>query len=57
MADFVLKNSLFVFDSKYYRHISGAAIGAQFAPSYDCIFMNHIEMDAIYKTLVLEEIY
>ena len=45
MADFVLKNSLFEFDSKFYKQISGTAIGIKFAPPYACIFMDHIEME------------
>ena len=45
MADFVLENSLFEFDSKFYKQISGAAIGAKFASPYACIFMDHIETE------------
>ena len=45
MADFVLKNNLFEFDSKFYKQISGTAIGTKFAPPYACIFMDHIEME------------
>ena len=60
MADFIFKNNLFEFDSKFYKQISGTAIGTNFAPPYVCIFMNHIKTeffeDARYKTLVLEEI-
>ena len=43
MAAFVLKNNLFEFDSKFYKQISGTAIGTKFAPPYACIFMDHIE--------------
>ena len=32
IADFVLKNNLFEFDSKFYQQISGTAIGTKFAP-------------------------
>ena len=45
MADFVLKNNLFEFDSKFYKQISGTAIGTKFAPPYACIFMDHIETE------------
>ena len=45
MADFVLKNNLFEFDSKFYKQISGTAIGTKFAPLYACIFMDHIETE------------
>ena len=45
MADFVLKNNLFEFNSKFYKQISGTAIATKFAPPYACIFMNHIEME------------
>ena len=53
MADFVLKNN---FDSKFYKQISGTAIGTKFAPPYACIFVDRKE-DARHKTLVLEKIY
>ena len=43
MADFVLENSLLEFDSKFYKQISGTAIGTKFAPPYACIFMDHME--------------
>ena len=42
MADFILKNNLFEFDSKFYKQISETAIGTKFAPLYACIFMDHI---------------
>ena len=53
MADFVLKNN---FESKFYKQISGTAIGTKFAPPYACIFVDRTE-DARHKTLVLEKIY
>ena len=37
MADFVLRNNLFEFDSKFFKQISGTAIGTTFAPLYACI--------------------
>ena len=37
MADYVLKNSLFKFDSKFYKQISGTAIGTKFVPSV-CLY-------------------
>ena len=45
MADFVLENNLFEFDSKFYKQISGTAIGTKFASPYACIFMDHIETE------------
>ena len=45
MADSVFKNNLFEFDSKFYKQISGTAIGTKFAPPYACIFMDHIETE------------
>ena len=45
MTDFVLKNNLFEFDSKFYKQISGTAIGTKCAPPYACIFMDHIETE------------
>ena len=38
MADYVLKNSLFEFDSKFYKQISGTAIGTKFVPSVRLYF-------------------
>ena len=40
MAVFVLKNNLFEFNEKFYKQISGTAIGTKVAPSYACIFMD-----------------
>ena len=45
MAEFVLKNNLFEFNSKFYKQISGTAIGTKFAPAYACIFMDYIETE------------
>ena len=45
MAEFVLKNNFFEFDSKVKQKISGTAIGTKFAPPYACIFMDKIEID------------
>ena len=45
MADIVLKNNLFEFDSKFYKQISRTVIGTKFAPSYPCIFIDHIETE------------
>ena len=49
MADFVLQNNLFEFDSKCYKQILETAIGTKFAPPYAGIFMDHIEME-FFKT-------
>ena len=43
MAEFVLKNNYFEFDSAIYHQISGTAIGTKFAPPYACIFMDFFE--------------
>ena len=45
MAEFILKNNLFEFNSKFYKQISGTAIGTKFAPPYACIFMDYIETE------------
>ena len=45
MADFVLKSNLFELDSKFYKQISGTAIGTKFAHPYACIFMDHIKTE------------
>ena len=66
MADFVFKNNMLEFESKFYKQMSETAIGMTFAPlacngdppHYACIFMvNVIFKDARYAILVLEEIY
>ena len=44
MADFVLKNNYFEFDSCIKQQISGTAIGTKFAPSYECIFLDKVEI-------------
>ena len=43
MAEFVLKNNFFEFDSKVFQQIVGTAIGTKFAPPYACIFMDQLE--------------
>ena len=45
MAEFVLKNNLLEVKSKFYKQISGTAIGTKFAPPYACIFMDYIEAE------------
>ena len=40
MAEYVFKNNLFEFNSKFYKQISGTAIGIKFARPYACIFMD-----------------
>ena len=47
MADFVVKNNLFGFDSNFYKQISGTAIGTKFSLPYACIFMDHIETELL----------
>ena len=45
MAEFVLKNNYFEFNSSFKNQISGTAIGTKFAPPYACIFMDYIERE------------
>ena len=40
MAEFVLKNNSFEFDSSVFQQILGTAIGTKFAPLYACIFVD-----------------
>ena len=47
MAEFVLKNNFFEFDSKVKQQISGTAIGTKFAPPYTCIFVDKAEIDLL----------
>ena len=43
MAEFVLNNNTFEFNSKVYQQKSGKAIGTKFAPPYACIYMDEVE--------------
>ena len=43
MAEFVLKNNYFEFDSNVKHQISGTAIGTKFAPPYACIYMDYMK--------------
>ena len=43
MAEFVLNNNIFEFNSKAYQQKSGAAIGTKFAPPHACIYMDEVE--------------
>ena len=43
MAEFVLKNDYFEFNSKTYHQKLGTVIGTKFAPPYACIFMGKLE--------------
>ena len=45
MAEFVLENNFFKFDSKVKHQIAGTAIGTKFAPPYACIFMDEVETE------------
>ena len=49
MAQFVLINNYFEFNSKVIQQVSGTAIGTKFAPPYACIFMDRIETDFLEK--------
>ena len=43
MAEFVLSNNFFEFDSDTFQQISGMAIGTKFAPPYASIYMDQVE--------------
>ena len=45
MAEFVLRNNYFKFNSSFKHQISGTAVGTKFAPPYACIFMDYIEKE------------
>ena len=45
MAEFVLKNIFFEFNSGMNQQISGTAIGTKYAPTYACIFMDKVETE------------
>ena len=52
MAEFVLKNNFFEFDSKVKQQIYGTAIGTKFAPQYACIFMDKVEINFLETQVV-----
>ena len=52
MADFVLKNYFFEFDTKIIQQISGTAIGTKCAPPYACLFMDRVENEFLDSELV-----
>ena len=43
MAEFVLKNNCFEFNSNQKHHISGTAIGTKLASPYICVYMDYME--------------
>ena len=43
IAEFVLSNNFFEFNSGTFQQISGTAIGTKFAPPYACIYMDQVE--------------
>ena len=44
LAEFLLKNIFFEFDSKIKQQISGTAIGTNFAPPCTCVYMNKTDI-------------
>ena len=52
MAEFVLKNNYFEFNSDIYHQKSGTAIGTKFAPPYACLFMDRVETEFLNKELI-----
>ena len=45
IAEFVLKNNIFEFNGEFKRQKAGTAIDTRFAPPYECIFINEVEME------------
>ena len=43
MAEFVLNNNIFEFNSRAYQQKSGTTIGTKFASPYTCIYMDEVE--------------
>ena len=52
MAEFILKNNFFEFETKIIQQISATAIGTKFAPPYACLFMDRIENDFLDSEIV-----
>ena len=49
MAQFVLTNNYFEFNSKVKEQVSGTAIETKFAPPYACVFMDRMEAEFLGK--------
>jgi hypothetical protein len=45
LAEFVLKNNYFEFNSDVFCQISGTAMGTKFAPPYACIFLDMVDTE------------
>ena len=52
MAEFMLKNNFFEYETKIIQQISGTSIGTKFAPPYPCLFMDEMENDFLDLELV-----
>lgn len=50
LLDFVLQHNYFLFDSSYYRQVSGTAMGARCAPSYANLFLGWWEVTHVYPS-------
>ena len=57
MAEFILKNNFFEFETKIIQQISRTAIGTTFAPPYKCLFMDRIENDFLDSKIVKPWLY
>ena len=57
MAEFVLKNNYFEFNSNVKDQISGTAIGTEFAPPYPCIYMDCMENQFLKNAQVQSQIW
>ena len=56
MAEFVLKNNYFEFDSSVFQQISSIAIGTEFVPPYACI-LTHLVMTLNLRTSLIKKVY
>ena len=45
LANFILKNNTFIFDSKFYLQTKGVDIGTIFAPNYANLTMGYYEIN------------
>ena len=57
MAEFILKNNFFEFETKIIQQISRTAIGTTSAPPYACLFMDRIENDFAVSEIVKPWLY
>ena len=55
MAEFVLKNNIFVFNEKVKQQVAGTVIDTKFAPPYACIYLYEVETEFFQTQLLVTD--